>query len=209
MSQQVFEIKLPFFPGFYESVLYNSDTLYYEVHNEENMEYYRDVFNDNTLTENDLDIDFEAYKHDVINAFIDAFSNSNCLPNFIDKICFRELVSPHYYNYETDKIYVSVHLSDDWKNKVLAFMNSNGERLSKRILKEWTSRDGFISFLPNSLSAWRKIIENDDKIKPALLECIIKYMMEFANEDIYYELICSTLENIYVGDYIVNVKEEK
>ena len=202
-----FEIRLPFFCGFYESPLYNSDTLYWET-TEDDMEYWRELFEDETLTADDLDIDFPRFKEECAKAYMEAFfNNANC-PNFIKNMGFSELVSPRYYNYETDKLYVNVEFEEDWRDKVKTFMEDNKEWLTERIEKEWTSYDGFKSFMSNNYDDWRKEFQKDD-VDERYVAAMIGYIMLLANDSIYNDLITDTLESFYIREYIINTKEEK
>lgn len=213
MSKNVFEIQLPFFAGFYESVLYNSDTLYYEVNDGDNLDYYRERFEDETLEPDDLDIDFEAYKEDVSKAFVEAFDL--CTPDFVKEIEMTELSSPRFYNYSTDKLYANVTFEDDWKAGVMSFMEKNKEALAERIKKDWTSYDGFMSFIENDYDKWVEEFQKDEpderyigSMLGYIIEDIIKNERPWDN-DPYYVLNTSALEDVYIGNYIINTKENK
>lgn len=198
-----FEIQLPFFCGFYESPLYNSDTLYQETYDEDNMNYYKERFEDETLTADDLDIDFQEYEKACCEAFCTEFYNSS--PNIIKSLDFVEMTSPNYYNFETDKVYAKVVLEDDWREQVKSFMETNKEWLTKRIRQEWSSRDGFWSYLSNDYNDWCELLQEDDTDERYLSE-IIKYMMFLENNDIREDLIYGVLDSVYVGEYIINSK---
>ena len=202
-----FEIRLPFFCGFYESPLYNCDTLYWET-TEDDMEYWRERFDDETLTADDLDIDFPRFKEECAKAYMEAFFNNAVCPKFIKNMKFSEIVSPLYYNYETDKIYVNAEFEDDWRDEVRAFMKKNKEWLTKRIGEDWTSYDGFHSFMDNNYNDWYKEFQKDD-VDERYIGVMIGYIMLLANENIYNDLITDTLEDFYISEYIINVKEEK
>ena len=202
-----FEIRLPFFCGFYESPLYNSYILYWET-TEDDMEYWRERFDDETLTADDLDIDFPRFKKECAKAYIEVFFNNTVCPKFIKNMKFSEIVSPLYYNYETDKIYVNVEFEDDWRDEVRAFMKKNKEWLTKRIGEDWTSYDGFHSFMDNNYNDWYKEFQKDD-VDERYIGVMIGYIMLLANKRIYNDLITDTLEDFYVSEYIINVKEEK
>ena len=202
-----FEIRLPFFCGFYESPLYNSDTLYWET-TEEEMEYWRDKFGDETLTADDLDIDFPRFKEECAKEYIDVFFNNAVCPDFIKSMEFSEIVSPPYYNFETDKLYVNVEFEEDWRNKVKTFMEKNKEWLTKRIKEEWTSRDGFCSFMDNTYDGWYEELQKDNADE-RYIGVMIGYIMVLSNKGIYNELIADTLEDFYIGEYIINTKEKK
>lgn len=202
-----FEIQLPFFCGFYESPLYNSDILYWETYGEDNMEYYRGLFDDETLEADDLDIDFPRFKEECAKAYIDAFFNNQECPDFIEKMEFSEIVSPRYYNFETDKLYVNVEFAKGWRDKVKAFMDKNKEWLTDRIKEEWTSRDGFCSYMDNTYNFWYEELQKDEP-DVRYIGVMIGYIMEVAKSDIYEELITDTLEDFYISEYIINTKEK-
>lgn len=202
-----FEIQLPFFCGFYESPLYNCDTLYWET-TENEMEYWRDRFDDETLTADDLDIDFPRFTEECAKAYMDAFFNNADCPGFIKSMEFSKIVSPSYYNFETDKLFVNVEFEDDWRDKVKTFMDENKEWLTERIKKDWSSRDGFFSFMDNTYEGWFDELQMNDADE-RYIGVMIGYIMYCANEDIYDDLITDTLENFYIGEYIFNTKENK
>lgn len=202
-----FEIRLPFFCGFYESPLYNSDTLYWET-TEDEMEYWRERFDDETLTADDLDIDFPRFKEECAKEYMDVFFNNADCPDFIKSMEFSEIVSPPYYNFETDKLYVNVEFEEDWRDKVKSFMDENKEWLTKRIKEEWSSRDGFCSFMDDTYDGWYEELQKDDADE-RYIGVMIGYIMELANKDIYDELITDTLEDFYISEYIFNTKEKK
>lgn len=202
-----FEIRLPFFCGFYESPLYNSDTLYWET-TEDEMEYWRERFDDETLTADDLDIDFPRFKEECAKEYMDVFFNNADCPDFIKSMEFSEIVSPPYYNFETDKLYVNVEFEEDWRDKVKSFMDENKKWLTERIKEEWSSRDGFCSFMDNTYDGWYEELQKDDADE-RYIGVMIGYIMELANKDIYNDLITDTLEDFYISEYIFNTKEKK
>lgn len=202
-----FEIRLHFFCGFYESPLYNSDTLYWET-TEDEMEYWRERFDDETLTADDLDIDFPRFKEECAKEYMDVFFNNADCPDFIKSMEFSEIVSPPYYNFETDKLYVNVEFEEDWRDKVKSFMDENKKWLTERIKEEWSSRDGFCSFMDNTYDGWYEELQKDDADE-RYIGVMIGYIMELANKDIYDDLITDTLEDFYISEYIFNTKEKK
>lgn len=202
-----FEIQLPFFCGFYESPLYNCDTLYWET-TENEMEYWRDRFDDETLTADDLDIDFPRFTEECAKAYMDVFFNNEDCPGFIKSMEFSKIVSPSYYNFETDRLFVNVEFEEDWRDKVKTFMDENKEWLTERIKKDWSSRDGFFSFMDNTYEGWYEELQSDDADE-RYIGVMIGYIMYCANEDIYDDLITDTLENFYISEYIFNTKENK
>jgi len=196
-------INLPFFPGFYESWLENSDTAYWAI--KEELDYYRDDLGKEDLTEDDLDFDYKEYRKDVCDAFVDAWANR--APDFVKSVKFEELWSPRYYNYETDRIYAEIEMEDDWKDKVREFMYKNWEWLRERILKDWSDRDGFISFMENHSDMWPEKMFEDEDVR--YIGTMLGYMMELEDGDIYEHLCEDTLEDIYAGSYVYVIKDRE
>ena len=208
MEKNTFRIELPFFAGFYESPIYNSDTLYYEFHDVDNMEYYRGIFEDEDITEDDLDINFNAFKNAVSKSFCDVFYASNACPSFIENVEFDELKSPMYYNFETDRVYANVTFDDNWRENIKDFMKENKTWLVKKIYDDWSDRDGFCSFLSNDYDDWFNEFD-EINVDELMISVMLQYMMMDYDNDIYDDLLVGLLEQNYIGDYIVTTDEYK
>ena len=65
-----------------------------------------------------------------------------------------EMVSPKYYNFTTDKIYVKVEIGDEDLERVIRLVDDDKERLRRVIKDRHTSCDGFISFMSNDIDEW-------------------------------------------------------
>ena len=78
---------------------------------------------------------------------------------------FKCLVSPKFYNYETDRIVGEIEISEiqTLKERV------NSETLVKLIKDNFTSRSGFISFYPNDLSKWDSDVTKWDCVQMGTL----------------------------------------
>lgn len=202
MKKNQFVIKVPFFCGFYDSPLWNPDILYCELDDEETLNYLRQKYEDETLNEDDFDIDFKRYCEDCSEAFIEAFSNIEDCPDFIESIEKTVLTSPRYYNFKTDELYANVILAEDWRDKVRTFMDDNKDRLTKRIESEWSDRDGFWSFMNNKFSFWYEELQKDKPDERYISE-IIAYMMKFSNKYIYSNLIEEALQDLPIKEYII------
>ena len=105
-------IELPFFPGFYESDLENSDTPYWAI--KEELEYYQNECDTpcKELTENDLDFDYKGYEEAVRDGWVDGFRER--MPEMVLSLENVEMTSPKYYNFSTDKLWADVELKDGW-----------------------------------------------------------------------------------------------
>ena len=199
-------IELPFFPGFYESDLENSDTSYWAI--KEELEYDQTELTDEhpeyvNLTEDDLDFDYRGYEKEITEGFISAFADN--APDFVENVEFDEMVSPKYYNFSTDKIYAFVELADDWKDKVRAFMSENYDWLKERIHDDWTSYDGFMSFMENDIREWDKMLFEDEDAR--YISTIIGYMMYRENKRVRDDLVITALEDVYAGSFVFVIPE--
>lgn len=215
-------IELPFFPGFYESDLQNSDTPYWAI--KEQLQYYqRDCDTPcKELTEDDLDFDYSDYEEDVRNAWVDGFRER--MPEMVLSLENVEMTSPRYYNFSTDKLWADIELKDGWEDDVRAFMTENADWLRKRIKDDWTSYDGFHSFMSNNFDNlahdededywgdkswyWHLFSGKSDRFE-CYISTIIGYMMYRENKDIRNDLVMIALDDIYAGSYVFLTDEGK
>ena len=222
-----FRIQLPFFPGFYESDLENSDTSYWAIREE--LDYYHNEYCGKwghepeelrpiyeQLTEEDLDFDYQGYEEEVRNGWVWSFRRQ--MPKqLVLSLENVEMTSPRYYNFETDRLWADVELSDDWMDVVRKFMVENADWLRERIKDEWSSCDGFISFMSNNFDDlshdevedywgekswyWHLFSGQSDKLE-CYISTIIGYMMYHENNDIKYDLVVDAIEDVFAGQYV-------
>lgn len=201
-------IQLPFFPGFYETEYKNSDTAYWAI-KEELDGYYHDTYYHTEhpewahITEDDLDFDDSQYEKDVMDAFIEVWSNH--APDFVKSVEMDCLDSPRYYNFRNDRLYAFVELGDEWKDEMRHFIAENYDWLKERIHDDWTSYDGFMSFMENDVDEWDKMLfeEEDERY----IGTMIGYMMYRENKNIFDDILMSTMEDIYDGSYVFIIPE--
>lgn len=191
-------IELPFFPGFYESDLENSDTPYWAI--KEELEYYQNECDTpcKELTEDDLDFNYEQYREDVRNAWVDAWKDH--APEIVLSVEGVTMTSPRYYNFDTDRVYADVELREDWMDEMRHFIALNYDWLQERIHKDWTSYDGFCSFMSNDVDEWPSYLFEEQDTR--YISTMIGYMMYRANKEIRNELVMIALEDIYAGSYV-------
>ena len=198
-------IQLPFFPGFYESDLENSDTAYWAI--KEELDYYRNDCDTpcKELTEDDLDFDYKGYEEEVRNAWVDGFRER--MPEIVSSLEGVEMTSPRYYNFETDRLWADVELRDDWMDEMRHFIASNYDWLKERIHEDWTSYDGFMSFMENDVDKWEEHLfrEQDGRY----ISTMIGYMMYRENKEIRNDLVMDALEDVYAGSYVFLTDEGK
>jgi hypothetical protein len=200
-----FNIELPFFPGFYESDLENSDTSYWAI--KEELEYYQnDYAYDNPdeqaiytqLTKDDLEFDYAEYEKDVRDAWVKSFRSR--VPEFVLSVEDVEMTSPKYYNFETDRVWADVELRDDWMDAVREFMVENADWLRDRIKEDWTSYDGFWSFVPNNVDKFEyEYYNKGERHKDMLIDIMLEwYFLEYID---FYDVLNDTLEEDYMRIY--------
>ena len=125
------------FPGFYESILLNSES---------ELEYNRDEQFSDPDNYVERELDYNSFTQEVCEE----------ITSLIGKILgaeatFKDMHSPAYYNYTTDKLEMEIDIdSEKIKSEILA-----SEDLSKGFDKylhaHYTSRDGFWSFVENNI----------------------------------------------------------
>jgi len=203
---KTFNLQIPFFPGFYETGLMDSDTSYWAI--KEELEYLqRDCREEHPeykiLTEDDLDFRYSDYRSDVAEAFLEAWENS--APGIVSSAENPTIDSPHRYNFRNDELFADVELRDDWKDVMRAFIKENYKWLKERIKEDWTSYDGFMSFMKNDIDEWDEhLFENEDE---RYISTMLAYMMYQENKEIHNDLVMSALEDIYAGYYVFITEE--
>lgn len=203
---KTFTENLPFFPGFYESVFENSDGVCYEM--EDYVDYHSNECGED-ISIDDVDFDYKGYETAVSEAYVEVFNNLS--PAFVENIVYKGITSPKYYNFSTDKVDAEITLVDTWREDMLKFLEDNKDFLSNQIKKDWTSYDGFMSFMSNDYDDWVKELSNDEPDERYLIT-IIGYAMvvEHGSADsLKDDLYMSTLEEVYMGEYVTYNPEEK
>lgn len=191
-------IELPFFPGFYETDLENSDTAYWAI--KEELQYFQEECNTPCpeLTEDDLDFNYSDYEKDVREQWADGWKDN--APEIVLSVQNITMWSPRQYNFNHDRLYADVELADNWMDEMRHFIGLNYDWLKERIHEDWTSYDGFCSFMSNDVDEWPSYLfeEQDDRY----ISTMLGYMMYRENDNIYNNLVEYALEDIYAGSYV-------
>ena len=199
-------INIPF-PGFYESVLSNEMDhcleQYCEHMIEESGREYE--FSEHmSLDESELaEIIIEATTYDIIHNklaenWVESFAHvaGDYLP-FKLNLSFEEMISPRYYNFETDRVFCQIPY---YQVKRLAAISrkDNHKTLSKVIKDNCTSYDGFRSFYSNELRDWleKPLVDWDhNELGLLLTACLIIGGANFKNNEFEYDIYCSMCDS--------------
>jgi hypothetical protein len=178
-STDTLEIKLPF-QGFYESI--------------------HDMNIDDVIEREELShdsINTKAVRVDYSKLYAETLSGELSIP-----FTFKELVSPRFYNYGTDCIYVDIEKSVLYK----LFNEIDMDTLSQLVVDRFTSRDGFHSFYSNDLSEWGEMYTWEQPQLNLILEV---YISEQLDDDWEMWLMSDNCGNGYVQDIVwKHTKEE-
>lgn len=216
-----YNIELPFFCGFYETIIDPRYMESYEYNDAYGMRNYIEEFGIDFSPE-DMEIDYPKFKNDIAKYFVKNFKKY--IPGWIISMEFQEVVSPQFYNFETDRIFVDIETSPDYKNIILDFINKHYDEVEEYIKKYHSSRDGYVSFMSNKIEDWINDIKNNDNVDHRIISEILKmqflfeilpdhygiYSLKDYNEyEIAEELFLDgILENTYIGEYLYHDKKD-
>jgi len=190
------------FAGFYDSILYNSDMLYNLTTESENLtdkEYY-DFYDDEQGV-----YTFEKYQQAVAKACVKAlFSNIVQGSNDIIKdMQFVALQSPRFYNFETDKL--EMEITVDW-DKLLIWTQENCGAFNEYLHENFTTRDGFTSFVPNNYNDFMHDLHDDfERLSQVVIEF---YILQNLDTD-SYEQDCIEIASDLIMDYVKITSDEQ
>lgn len=192
---QVKDVELPFFCGFYESPFEN----YYLIDEAITDTMDRDNERGLNTVYDDYEFDYKTYRGIIVNSFIKAIKEH--LPGWIENVSEPELWSPNFYNFQTDKIYATLTLANDWKEKLSDFFDKNKETLRERIKKDYSSRSGFNSFIETDYDTF---VENTLSGESRYLGIIMQYAIELNEDedaDNLYEYITEETFSYFYDNY--------
>ena len=162
------------FEGFYESNLYNSDTEY-NVNQNLNGEF-------ENQTEYEIK-DFTGFCHKVAEYAVSLLeSDLNVDSDVLSDFRLLEVDSPHFYNFRTDRLILSVNVDVDLLQGYA--YSSHPIEFESYLKDNFTSYDGFISFVPNNLSDFLEWAEQEqDRAIDVLIEF---YLLSTVDLDSYH-----------------------
>lgn len=181
------------FAGFYESNLYNSDMI-------ANATYGEDAEFDF------VDGGYEAFERAVAERCTNELWNNITQPDgeIIRDMQFVAVHSPAYYNFTTDKIEIDVEC--DFMALEKYVRETHREDFNEYLQNNFTSYDGFISFVPNNVTEFFNELENDfERLSQVMLEF---YILHNLDADAYQDA-CSEIAMETIWEYIAPVKTEE
>ena len=175
------------FEGFYESNLFNSDSEYYLSKSLESPHEIKDF--DKFMNTVGKRIANEVYYH--------WFCEEDSAVTDLD---FVGIDSPQYYNYRTDRIILDVEV--DLKKLEDFCFKDNADDFNKYLEDNFTSYDGFHSFVKYNRVEFYLEYKNDESEREKCLNVMLEYyfmkrilseerfkvqMYEIANEELYLQ----------------------
>lgn len=177
------------FEGFYESGLYNSDTLY-------------------NLQDEDTAYDFIEGGYDQFTEktarLCTDLLNDYMRGGLIKNIKFIRLSSPRYYNFETDKLVLEVDC--EW-DQLLKYCEETKEDFNQYLQDNFTSYSGFTSFVPNNYTDFMSNLEDDfERLSQVVIEYYILNRIDDLEE---YRFKCDEIAYETLWEFIEPVKQEE
>ena len=160
------------FMGFYETFLdYDLNEGYYKIPEGYHFEY--TSWNDycNAVGKEATRIIWNSIGNDVIN-----------------NIEFKGIDSPRFYNFETDKLVLNIDYNDD-ALKDYCFKDFR-EEFDEYLKDNFTSRDGFISFIPNNVKDFEEM-DDQDRMVQIMIEFYLLDMIDLESyEADLHDAVC-------------------
>lgn len=110
----------------------------------------------------------DEYQDDVAKMYLDdilAPAIEDILPSDIDDdftLTYVGTYHPRFYNFETDSIQFTFAFSDAVKSFMDKYAEDNKESWDKYLHENFTSCDGFYSYVPNNYADWHEGFVDDD-----------------------------------------------
>ena len=171
MKKEYVNNSLVVFEGFYESNLFNSDTEYHlnQLSQDEDNQKTYEITGDN----------FKNYEKKVCELHADSLeeviSDDNLYnnTNIVKSIKFLSMSSPKYYNFTTDKLHLLVNFNPT-KLKKYCF-NDNNIDFNIYLKNNFTSYDGFISFIDNNIRDFINTYNTNTDKKDMYIDIMLEY----------------------------------
>lgn len=199
------------FNGFYESCFSNSDDYYDECYN-----VYDELSRELGVSDFEVDIEYnDEYERDVCKQFMKEYVNQikEVLPYWItenkmfkfDIVDDKDnivIVSPKYYNFETDKYYCNIETNIETLN-LIKWYTLNLKGAKEYIIKRHSSYDGFISFIRNDINYWKRMSMSEMIYEERYLIALLDMLLLLLDNENIFELInYDVLEKVEKYEYM-------
>ena len=135
------------FCGLYESTLHNSDTDYYLA------QYLADDNLDGIDLKNaEVDYDFNEFTKVAGEACVDSLNQELYAHDVITNMDYVGMHLPRYYNYDTDRVLIDIDYN--FIALVKYCRHTNKDKFNQYLKDNYTSYDGYISFVENSVDGF-------------------------------------------------------
>ena len=161
---------LPLFTGFYNS--------FYDAEVDSAEEFIIEEYNEANYTNLKYDdfnftVDWVGYSKEICERIIEYIKEQKeCL---ILGYEFQELITPKYYNFDTDSI--NIELDIDF-TVLLSLMRENAEALAEKISERYTTQSGFISYHSPDIHDWFEDVENKTENMKHKVGAILEMLFE-------------------------------
>lgn len=139
--------------------------------------------------------DYWNHKEEIGEMFTDVMNMriSEIFPSF--RYNFEKVVSPKQYNYGTDEIYATANF--DMK-EIIDYLVANKESFDSYAKDNFSSYDGFVSFLPNNYDEFlNEMNKADERTMSSFIYGVVEFALEKQfgseikedmNEEVYYQI---------------------
>jgi hypothetical protein len=203
--------RLPIFNGFYNTI-FSIDNLIsdrIEDINQTRLDNNLTLIDSNKLFEL-IEVDNNEYQNDVAVECCNVIEHKLKELNLISSIKFNSVISPKEYNYINDRIDCTIELSQDNIINIKKYLELNSTWFSQYLHSEYSSRNGFMSFYPNTVTGWIELTNNfTDYSDYNTLYSVLDFICDTQNiniEYLYYE-ICDTINLNVLNSDVLNTLE--
>lgn len=183
------------FAGFYESILFNCDSEYLASD-------YANYLNETDNQEYELK-DFKGFCLDVSKQIVDKLLSSCHDGSILKSVELNGLSSPKYYNFETDKLKLSINLDRDLLEEYI--FNTHANEFESYLNENYSDRSGFISFIANNIHDFKNQYLVESKLGRCL-DIMIDFYLVNQIDDYYgqenYDDECYEIANDTITDYM-------
>lgn len=206
-----YTIEAPFFPGFYNSSFDPAEFLERYEDDDDTMNFFKERYGED-FNIWDFSVDKDYYDH-VGKLYCDELNKH--LPDWIVNVKFEHIWSPKEYNFATDELYIDIQLTQDFREKILEFVNKHYKDLEDRIYERWRSRDGFWSHTNKYLEDWIKDIKESEIVDDTYLWYLWELWYEYeyfpklnkSKQTAIFDLFhIPVYENIFIDDFLTYEK---